>query len=61
MKSLFKKEVLRGYTGRCLIVKNRVGHTFGHTVGHTFWGALDVVFEKLGIPFQDFFCVLRYR
>ena len=55
MKSLFKKEVLRGYTGRCLIVKNRVGHTFGHTVGHTFLGALDIVFEKLGMPFQDFF------
>ena len=55
MKSLFKKEVLRGYTGRCLIVKNRVGHTFGHTVGRTFLGALDIVFEKLGIPFQDFF------
>jgi len=55
MKSLFKKEVLRGYIGRYLNVKNKVGDTIGDTVGDTFFCTLDIVFEKLGIPFQDFF------
>nr|DAW73057.1 MAG TPA: hypothetical protein [Caudoviricetes sp.] len=44
MKSLFKKEVLRGYHGRNLIVKNIVGDTIGDTVGDTRFCAIGIVF-----------------